>query len=118
MAFMGLSATAAPASWRSSWIPKGWSSRTPVAILMLAPRLAPMAGAFGCDKVGFGIIMRLHLETGHLTPPVGMNLIVAMTAFKQPSGLLCRAAVPDVLLLLVGLALVVWQSWAATGLPH
>jgi hypothetical protein len=39
--------------------------------------------------------MILNLEIGFLTPPVGLNLIVAMTAFKQPFGLLCprRAAV-------------------------
>ncbi len=27
--------------------------------------------------------MILNLEIGYLTPPVGLNLIVAMTAFKQ-----------------------------------
>lgn len=83
------------------------------AILVLAPLLAPLAEAYGYNKVTFGIIMILNLEIGYLTPPVGINLIVAMTAFKQPFGLLCRAAVPFILLMLACLALVVWQPWIA-----
>jgi C4-dicarboxylate transporter DctM subunit len=81
------------------------------AILVLAPLLAPLAAAYGYDKVLFGLIMILNLEIGYLTPPVGLNLIVAMTAFKQPFGLLCRAAVPFIALLLVCLGLVIWQPW-------
>lgn len=77
------------------------------AILVLAPLLAPVAESFGYDKVAFGVIMILNLEIGFLTPPVGLNLIVAMTAFKKPFGLLCRAALPFVLLMLLGLAMVV-----------
>ena len=70
------------------------------AILVLAPLLAPVAAAYGYDKVIFGLIMILNLEIGYLTPPVGLNLIVAMSAFKQPFGLLCRAALPFILLML------------------
>jgi C4-dicarboxylate transporter DctM subunit len=83
------------------------------AILVLAPLLAPLAQAYGYDKVIFGLIMILNLEIGYLTPPVGLNLIVAMSAFKQPFGLLCRAAVPFIILMLFCLALVVWQPWIA-----
>ncbi|MFZ5778925.1 MAG: TRAP transporter large permease [Pseudomonadota bacterium] len=83
------------------------------AILVLAPLLAPVAAAYGYDKVIFGLIMILNLEIGYLTPPVGLNLIVAMSAFKQPFGLLCRAALPFILILLACLALVVWQPWIA-----
>jgi len=83
------------------------------AILVLAPLLAPLAAAYGYDKVVFGIIMILNLEIGFLTPPVGLNLIVAMTAFKQQFGLLCRAAVPFIVLMLFGLALVILQPGIA-----
>ena len=64
------------------------------AILILAPLLAPVAAAYGYDKVLFGLIMILNLEIGYLTPPVGLNLIVAMSAFKQPFGLLCSRGDP------------------------
>ncbi|MBM3620963.1 MAG: TRAP transporter large permease [Alphaproteobacteria bacterium] len=83
------------------------------AILVLAPLLAPLAAAYGYDKVVFGIIMILNLEIGYLTPPVGLNLIVAMSAFKQNFGLLCRAALPFILIMLACLMLVIWQPWIA-----
>ena len=83
------------------------------AILVLAPLLAPLAAAYGYDKVLFGLIMILNLEIGYLTPPVGLNLIVAMTAFKQPFALLCRAAVPFIAVMLVCLVVVIWQPWIA-----
>jgi C4-dicarboxylate transporter DctM subunit len=86
------------------------------AILVLAPLLAPLAQAYGYDKVLFGVIMILNLEIGYLTPPVGLNLIVAMGAFKQPFGLLCHAALPFIVLMLGCLALVVWQPWIAMAL--
>lgn len=79
------------------------------AILVLAPLLAPLAAVYGYDKIVFGLIMILNLEIGFLTPPVGLNLIVAMTAFKQPFGLLCRAALPFITIMLVCLVLVIWQ---------
>lgn len=79
------------------------------AILVLAPLLAPLAAVYGYDKIVFGLIMILNLEIGFLTPPVGLNLIVAMTAFKQPFGLLCRAALPFIAIMLVCLVLVIWQ---------
>jgi len=83
------------------------------AILVLAPLLAPVAAAYGYDKVIFGLIMILNLEIGYLTPPVGLNLIVAMSAFKQPFGRLCIAAIPFILLMMFCLALVIWQPWIA-----
>jgi len=83
------------------------------AILILAPLLMPVAEAYGFNKVLFGIIMILNLEIGFLTPPVGLNLIVAMSAFKQPFGLLVKAAVPYIFMMLACLALVVWQPWIA-----
>jgi C4-dicarboxylate transporter DctM subunit len=88
------------------------------AILVLAPLLAPVAAAYGYDKVLFGLIMILNLEIGYLTPPVGLNLIVAMSAFKQNFGLLCRAALPFIALMLFCLALVVWQPWIAMYLVN
>jgi C4-dicarboxylate transporter DctM subunit len=83
------------------------------AILILAPLLMPVAEAYGYNKVVFGIIMILNLEIGFLTPPVGLNLIVAMSAFKQPFGLLVKSAVPYIFLMLACLALIVWQPWIA-----
>lgn len=86
------------------------------AILILAPLLMPAAKAFGIDPVLFGIIMILNLEIGYLTPPVGLNLMVAMTAFRQRFGELAMAALPFIGLMMLCLALVIWQPWIAMEL--
>ena len=81
---------------------------TAEAILILGPILAPIGVFYGFDKVVFGIIMIVNLEIGLLTPPVGLNLIVAMSAFKEKFGLLVRAAIPFILLMILALALISW----------
>ena len=86
------------------------------AILIFAPLLAPLALSYGYDKVLFGIIMIVNLEIGFLTPPVGLNLLVAMSTFKQKFGELVIAAMPFVVLMLGCLALITWQPWIAMTL--
>jgi len=76
------------------------------AIVILAPLLMPMAKVYGVDPVHFGIIMTVNLEIGYITPPVGLNLFVAMAAFKAGFTEVCRASIPFVIVMLVGLAIV------------
>ncbi len=76
------------------------------AVLILAPMLAPVAAAQGIDPVHFGIVMIVNLEIGYLTPPFGLNLIVAMGAFREDFWTICKAVVPFLLIMLVGLILV------------
>ncbi len=76
------------------------------AILILAPILQPLAAAQGIDPVHFGIITVVNLEIGYLTPPLGLNLIVAMTVFREDFWTVCRAVVPFVVLMLIGLQIV------------
>ncbi len=84
------------------------------AILILAPLLQPLAEAKGFDPIHFGIIMIANLEIGYLTPPVGLNLIVAMAAFKESFIRICRAVVPFILIMLVWLVVVV--AWPPLSL--
>lgn len=76
------------------------------AILILAPLLHPLAVAHGLDPVHFGILMVINLEIGYLTPPLGLNLIVAMMVFRVDFATVCRAVVPFVALMLVALLVV------------
>jgi C4-dicarboxylate transporter DctM subunit len=78
------------------------------AILIVAPLIWPIADAFGIDKIHFGIIMTVNLEIGFLTPPVGLNLIVAMSAFRENFGFICRSVLPFIAMMLVVLALISW----------
>lgn len=76
------------------------------AILILAPILQPVAQAQGFDPVHFGIMMTVNLEIGYLTPPMGLNLIVAMSAFREEFWTVCRAVVPFILIMLLALVVV------------
>jgi len=77
------------------------------AILVLAPLLTPMAIHYGIDPIHFGIVMIVNLEIGYLTPPVGINLFVSSSIFKEPLGEVIKAAVPLIVTLLIGLAIIV-----------
>jgi C4-dicarboxylate transporter DctM subunit len=76
------------------------------AILILAPILQPVAEAQGMHPVHFGIMMTVNLEIGYLTPPLGLNIIVAMTAFRENFWFICRAVLPFIGLMLLGLVIV------------
>ena len=78
------------------------------AILILAPVLQPIAAAQGMNPVHFGIMSVMNLEIGYLTPPLGLNLIVAMSAFKEDFWTVCRAVLPFMALMLCGLMLIAW----------
>ncbi|WP_210414070.1 TRAP transporter large permease [Luteithermobacter gelatinilyticus] len=84
------------------------------AILILAPLLAPLAVAQGVDLIHFGIMMIVNLELGYLTPPLGLNLIVAMGAFREDFWVIAKAVLPFLLLMFVGLLVVTF--WPALSL--
>lgn len=86
------------------------------AILILAPILMPVAQAYGFDPVHFGIIMIVNLEIGYLTPPVGMNLMVAMVTFKEKFSDILMGVLPYIAVMIVGLAIIALVPWLSLGL--
>ena len=86
------------------------------AILVLAPMLAPLMTDNGMNPIHFGIVMVVNLEIGYLTPPLGLNLIVAMGVFREEFWTICRAVLPFVLLMLTGLVLIAFYPPLATFL--
>lgn len=76
------------------------------AILVMAPLLTPLAVSYGIDPVHFGIMMIVNLEIGYLTPPLGLNLIVAMGAFREDFLTIAKAALPFIAILAIGLVIV------------
>ena len=76
------------------------------AILILGPLMLGIAETYGIDPIHLGIIMVINLEVGFLTPPVGLNLIVATTAFRESFLLVCRAVLPFIALILAVLMVV------------
>nr|WP_277346068.1 TRAP transporter large permease [Sneathiella chinensis] len=77
-------------------------------ILILAPILLPLALNFGIDPVHLGIIMVVNLEVGFLTPPIGINLMISMTAFNERFKLICQSVIPFIAIILVVVALVTY----------
>ncbi|HWS73950.1 MAG TPA: TRAP transporter large permease [Quisquiliibacterium sp.] len=86
------------------------------AILILAPLLKPLAVAIGVDPVHFGIIMIANLEIGYLTPPVGLNLIVAMAAFKASFSMIVRSVIPFITIMFMWLIVVIVWPTLSIGL--
>ncbi|MBU3032448.1 TRAP transporter large permease subunit [Paracoccus marinaquae] len=77
------------------------------SIVILAPLLLVPAIAYGIDPIHLGIIMVVNLEIGFLTPPIGLNLFVAMSVFREPFKDICLAVVPFILIIIAALMLIV-----------
>ncbi len=91
----------------------GFVMDTASALTVASPLLMPVAEAYGVGPTHLGIIMILNLEIGILTPPMGLNLIVAMTAFNEKFSTICLAVVPWIMLMLAALLLISFQPWIA-----
>jgi C4-dicarboxylate transporter DctM subunit len=85
------------------------------AILIIAPLIAPIGAELGIDPVHLGIIFIVNLEIGYLTPPIGINLFVASSVFRQPLGDVIRGVVPFIGLMLIGLVAVTYIPTIALG---
>lgn len=78
------------------------------AILIFAPAFLPAAQALGVSPILLGVVFILSLEIGYLTPPVGLNLFVAMGYFQKSMGAVVRASFPFLVGLLLTLGLLVF----------
>jgi TRAP-type C4-dicarboxylate transport system permease large subunit len=72
--------------------------------------------AFGIHQVHLGIIFVANLELGFLTPLVGINIFLASYRFKRPVLEVCRAALPFMAILGIGVLVITYVPWLTTGL--
>jgi tripartite ATP-independent transporter DctM subunit len=86
------------------------------AIVVVVPLIVPVGMAFGVNPVHLGIIFVANLELGYLTPPVGLNLYLASYRFDRPMLEVCRAAVPYIVILGVGVLVITYVPWLTTWL--
>ena len=86
------------------------------AIMVLGPILQTVAAGYGIDPVHLGIIMTVNLEIGLLTPPVGIHLFIAMTAFREDFWTIVRGVLPFIAVMLVGLLLISFLPILSLGL--
>lgn len=88
------------------------------AIVVIAPLIIPLGRAFGIDPVHLGIIVLANLELGFMTPPIGMNLFLSSHRFGKPMGEVITAALPMMLVLLMGVLLTTYVPQLTTFLPR
>jgi tripartite ATP-independent transporter DctM subunit len=91
-----------------------------VAIMMITiPIYMPVINAFGYDKVWFGILMLIALETGLITPPFGVTLFVMKGV--APAGItmsdIWKAVTPYVIVDILCIVLVLVMPFLATVVP-
>lgn len=85
------------------------------AILILVPLLGPIGTELGIHPIHMAIIFIVNLEIGYLTPPVGLNLFVASTIFKQPIGKVITSVLPFIAVMLVSLMAITFMPAISLG---
>jgi tripartite ATP-independent transporter DctM subunit len=86
------------------------------ATVVVAPLLVPLGAAFDVHPVHLGIIFIANLELGYLTPPVGLNLFLASYRFGRPLLEVCRATLPMLAILGIGVLVITYVPWLTLGL--
>jgi tripartite ATP-independent transporter DctM subunit len=78
------------------------------ATVVVVPLILPLALLYGVDPVHLGILFLANMEIGYNTPPVGLNLYIAMQRFKRSILTLFRSVLPFLGLMLLWLGLVTY----------
>ena len=94
----------------------GWLMEIFAAIVVVVPLIVPLGAAFGIHPVHLGVIFVANLELGFLTPLVGLNIFLASYRFKRPVLEVCRAALPTMAILGIGVLVITYVPWLTTGL--
>jgi tripartite ATP-independent transporter DctM subunit len=94
----------------------GWLMEIFAAIVVVVPLIVPLGEAFGIHPVHLGIIFLANLELGFLTPLVGLNIFLASYRFNRPVLEVCRAALPMMGILGIGVLVITYVPWLTTGL--
>ena len=77
----------------------GTFMETLATIILLTPILLPVVVALGVDPIQFGILLVITSEIGFLTPPLGVNLFVAMGIANVSLEQISKAVVPYIVVL-------------------
>ncbi|MFN2338527.1 MAG: TRAP transporter large permease [Gammaproteobacteria bacterium] len=78
------------------------------ATVVVVPLILPLALLYGVDPVHLGILFLANMEIGYSTPPVGLNLYIAMQRFRRSILTLFRSVLPFLGLMLLWLGLVTY----------
>ncbi|SDK75078.1 C4-dicarboxylate transporter, DctM subunit [Franzmannia pantelleriensis] len=87
------------------------------AIIVLSPLLEPIAGRVGVDSVHFGVITLVNFSVGMITPPVGLNLFVAMAISRMSLVEVFKACLPLIVMMFIALIILTYVPFLSTWLP-
>jgi C4-dicarboxylate transporter DctM subunit len=87
-------------------------------VLLTVPVIFPVAMALKIDPVALGIMITLNVETGVVTPPVGLNLFAVSGTSKIPLMQVLKGTIPFFIGDLTVLMLVIFFPGLATWLPN
>lgn len=86
-------------------------------ILITTPVILPVMTALGIDKVWYGVLLTINLELALISPPVGMNLLVIKALTRAPLAEIDKSAIPYIVMLALGIAIIIAVPGIATWLP-
>ena len=95
----------------------GCFMETNAAIIILAPIFLPIVESMGINPVHFGIVMVVNLAIGFVTPPLGVNLVVACNVANAKLEEICKGILPILGVMIVDLLLITYIEPLSTFLP-
>jgi tripartite ATP-independent transporter DctM subunit len=88
-------------------------------LVLIIPVFLPSLRALHVDLIWFGVIVILVIETGLITPPIGMNVFTVKAVIKDvPLGRIFVGVTPYVAAMIVALALIIAFPAIAVLLPR
>lgn len=81
---------------------------TMCSIMILAPLFLPIIQSFGIDPIHFGLVMVVNLAIGFITPPLGINLFVAVRVGEATLDDVIKGVIPFLIVMIVVLMLLTY----------
>ncbi len=95
----------------------GMFMETLATIVVLAPVFLPIITSVGIDPVFFGVFWVVTNEIALLTPPLGVNLFIAMNISNLPLERVAKGALPYIVVLLFVVVVLIFVPEIVTFLP-
>jgi len=99
------------------YIPLGMLMDALPMILLTLPLVFPVIESLGFDPIWFGVLLVIMCEMALISPPVGMNVYIDQGVTKAPLEEVFRGALPFLLVMIVGVAILVAFPQISLFLP-
>ncbi|MDA3917381.1 MAG: TRAP transporter large permease subunit [Deltaproteobacteria bacterium] len=85
--------------------------------VLTVPVIAPVLPALEIDKITFGAILMMLIETALITPQVKLNIFTVKGIVNEPLSFIIKSVIPFVLIFAFGIILVFMFPGLALWLP-